>query len=112
MDSIDNDDEEWFESFNACAAGKLANYNQITDKLYLGGYRAAELKDLLENTMKVNSILTIAKFMEQKFADTFSYKVIEVSDDVESDIQKHFRECIKFLEEEFTAERTVYVHCA
>ena len=50
--------------------------------------------------------------MEQKFADTFRYKVVELSDAVESDIQKHFRECIQFLEEEFTADRTVYVHCA
>ena len=49
--------------------------------------------------------------MEQKFADKIRYKVVELSDNEESDIRKHFRECIQFLDEEIKAGRTVYVHC-
>ena len=43
--------------------------------------------------------------MEQKFADKIRYKVVELSDNEESDIRKHFRECIQFLDEDLILAR-------
>ena len=41
------EEEDWFEQYQKSAEGKLANYDQISDQIYLSGYKAAEIMEVL-----------------------------------------------------------------
>ena len=49
MDASDNG--EWFDLYQKSAEGKMANYDEITDNIFLGGYRAAEIQTLLQDVL-------------------------------------------------------------
>ena len=91
--------EEWFEMYKKQAEGKLGNYNQITDHIFLGGYTAAESKECLLEEMKVQAILTVASDMDKHFPDLLTYKVIDIVDDAEQDIKQHLLDCIRYIDE-------------
>ena len=91
--------DEWFALYQKSAEGKLANYDQITEHIYLSGYQASENYELLTNVMKVSAILTVADSLEQVYPHKFTYKQINITDDEGSDMLKHLRECINFIEE-------------
>ena len=48
----------------------------------------------LKEIMKVSAVLTVADTLEPKFPYYFEYKVIEISDDPESNLKQHLLECI------------------
>ena len=85
MDLVE-EGEDWLELFNKSAEGKLANYDQITDQIYLSGYKAPEILEVLQDVMKVSAILNVTDTLEPAFPEKFRYKVIEVSDEETSNI--------------------------
>ena len=44
---MDDVEDDWFELYQKSSEGKLANYDKITDHIYLSGYKAAEILELL-----------------------------------------------------------------
>ena len=85
MDLVE-EGEDWLDLFNKSAEGKLANYDQITDQIYLSGYKAPEILEVLQEVMKVSAILNVTDTLEPAFPEKFRYKVIEVSDEETSNI--------------------------
>eukprot|EP00347_Sterkiella_histriomuscorum_P008975 403343011 len=47
-----------------------------------------------------------------QFPDQFEYKIIEISDDIESNIHQHLDECVAFIRKRIDSGKTVLVHCA
>ena len=91
---MDLDNDEWFTLYQKSAEGKLANYDQITDQIFLGGFAAAEHKELLQSVLKIDAVLTVANYLEPQFPELFKYKVVEIEDSIDQDLKQHFRECI------------------
>ncbi|TNV75405.1 hypothetical protein FGO68_gene10796 [Halteria grandinella] len=114
MVDLTGDANAWFDLYKAQEIGKLANYNQITDKLYLSGYQASEHEELVKNVMKVGAILTVANDLEQKFAGgTIEYKQVDIIDSEEHDVKQHFKDCIAFIRRVTEVEgKNILVHCA
>ena len=105
-------DDGWFDLFKGSDKPDGGNYDQITENIFLGGYTAAENKKTLQEIMKVDAVLTVADSLEPKFPFYFEYKVIEISDDPESNLKQHLLECIEFIEGIVKSGKRVYVHCA
>ena len=97
---MDSSDEwtAWMALYHKSGEGKLANYDQITDQLYLGGQAGAESQELLQNILKVDVVVTVAQSMETLFPELFEYKVIQIEDLESADIKQHLKELILFLE--------------
>ncbi|TNV75434.1 hypothetical protein FGO68_gene13230 [Halteria grandinella] len=95
-------------------AGKLANYNQITDQIYLSGFEASEHEELVKNVMKVGAILTVANDIDPKFTDgKIEYKLINIIDSEQHNVKQHFMECIEFIKRITEVEgKCILVHCA
>ena len=104
--------DDWFDLFKSSDKPDGGNYDQITDNIFLGGYTAAENLKTLKEIMKVDAILTVADNLEPKFSDDFKYKIIEISDDPESNLKQHLLECIEFIDEKVKSGNRIYVHCA
>ncbi len=111
MEVLEDGEEDWYELYKKSAEGKLANYDQITDQIYIGGYKAAETFEVLNDIMKVSSILTVAENLDPVFPDKFKYKVIKITDEDSSDICQYFKECIAFISECIANKEIMLVHC-
>ncbi len=104
--------DEWFELYQKSKEGKLASYDQITEHIWLSGFQASEILEVLQDIMKVSAILTVADSLESVFPDKFKYKTIEIVDDEESDLFQHFKDCIAFMTEVVSQKQSILVHCA
>ena len=110
---MDYEGDDWFEVYKGREKETGANYDQITDHIFLGGYTAAEQKPLLQEVLKVSAILTVAQDMDMNFPEDFEYKVVEILDSEELELKQHFLECIGFIDRVVNKEgKRVLVHCA
>eukprot|EP00347_Sterkiella_histriomuscorum_P012647 403367769 len=85
--------------------------NEILPNLYLSGMQPTYQLYYLQQ-QKIDSILTVADVLEPQFPDQFEYKIIEISDDIESNIHQHLDECVTFIRKRIDSGKTVLVHCA
>ncbi|KAK9933480.1 hypothetical protein M0R45_020677 [Rubus argutus] len=83
---------------------------QIEEGLFLGSIGAANNKEELKK-LNVTHILTVANSLPPKYPNDFVYKVLNVMDTESTNLQQHFDECFKFIEEAKTSGGGVLVHC-
>ncbi|CAI0559767.1 unnamed protein product [Linum tenue] len=82
---------------------------QIEEGLFLGSITEATMKDALKQA-NVTHILTIASFLPS-FPEDFQYKVVNISDSLNTNIAQHFDECFDFIDESKRIGGGVLVHC-
>ena len=78
----------------------------IPNKLYLGNYYSATLKEALKEK-GITHILMIGYYLNEIYPEDFIYMNIEIDDDEHEDIFKYFYFCINLIEK----SNIVYVHC-
>jgi hypothetical protein len=104
FDKYDDELENEKESNDDCLY--VPEIDQITDKIYLGNYDAARMKEML--IMRgITHILVCGKNMEELYKDEFQYMVIPIIDDPNENISAHFPNCFEFIEN----SEKVFVHC-
>ncbi|TNV75299.1 hypothetical protein FGO68_gene11216 [Halteria grandinella] len=106
--------EQWQDAYNKQSEGKLANYSQINDDIFLGGYEAGENEVLLRDVMGVGGVLCIYnQYKEPAFPSLYRYKCVRLVDDTASNLKEYFRDCIDFINDVITKQKKpVLVHCA
>ncbi|CAI0466353.1 unnamed protein product [Linum tenue] len=82
---------------------------QIEEGLFLGSITEATMKDALKQA-NVTHILTVASFLPS-FPEEFQYKVVNISDSVNTNIAQHFDDCFDFIDESKRLGGGVLVHC-
>lgn len=83
---------------------------QIEEGLYLGSVGAANNKSELKR-LNITHILTVANSLPPTHPNDFVYKIINIPDREDVNIENYFDECFTFIDE---AKRTgcgVLVHC-
>lgn len=83
---------------------------QIEEGLFLGSLGAASNKPVLKS-LNITHILTVAGSIAPAYPNDFTYKVIDVADREDTDLARHFDECINFIEEAKRSGGGVLVHC-
>ncbi|GAB4843458.1 hypothetical protein Ancab_013420 [Ancistrocladus abbreviatus] len=83
---------------------------QIEEGLFLGSLGAANNKQLLKS-LNITHILTVARMISPAYPLDFEYKIIDVPDQEDTDLAKHFDECFDFIDEAKRAGGGVLVHC-
>ena len=78
----------------------------IPNKLYLGNYYSATLKEALKEK-GITHILMVGYYLKEIYPKDFTYMNIEVDDDEHEDIFKYFYTSINLIEK----SKIVYVHC-
>uniref|UniRef100_A0A7N0RCP9 Dual specificity protein phosphatase 1 n=1 Tax=Kalanchoe fedtschenkoi TaxID=63787 RepID=A0A7N0RCP9_KALFE len=82
----------------------------IHEGLYLGSVGAATNKSLLKE-LNITHVLTVAYSVAPPYPEDFTYKVIEVVDKEDTNLEKYFDECIDFIDEAKRQGGGVLVHC-
>ncbi|CAL1396918.1 unnamed protein product [Linum trigynum] len=82
---------------------------QIEEGLFLGSITEATMKDALKQA-NVTHILTVASFLPS-FPEEFQYKVVNISDSVNTNIAQYFDDCFDFIDESKRLGGGVLVHC-
>eukprot|EP01117_Protostelium_nocturnum_P001275 TRINITY_DN1158_c0_g1_i1.p1 TRINITY_DN1158_c0_g1~~TRINITY_DN1158_c0_g1_i1.p1 ORF type:complete len:176 (-),score=55.25 TRINITY_DN1158_c0_g1_i1:130-657(-) len=85
--------------------------DEIIPNLYLGNWKAASIKEILE-TRKITHILTVAPGFIPAFPQEYSYKVFNIADVSFEDIIVHFEPCLQFIDEALNQSGAIFVHCA
>ena len=82
--------------------------NQITDTIYLGNIDAAfNIKKLKK--LGIKKVLTVMSAFGNHYSESqFVHKSIDVTDDFNSNLIRHFKECLLFID----GNDKVFVHCA
>ncbi|GAB4843457.1 Dual specificity protein phosphatase 1 [Ancistrocladus abbreviatus] len=83
---------------------------QIEEGLFLGSLGAANNKRVLKS-LNITHILTVARMISPAYPHDFEYKIIDVLDQEDTDLAKHFDECFDFIDEAKRAGGGVLVHC-
>lgn len=83
---------------------------QIEEGLYLGSAGAANNKAVLKS-LNVTHILTVANSNLPPHPNDFLYKIIKVTDQVDSNITQYFDDCFNFIDEANNLGGGVFVHC-
>ncbi|CAM8932902.1 unnamed protein product [Rhodiola kirilowii] len=84
--------------------------NCIQQGLYLGSIGAAINRTLLKE-LNVTHVLTVTSSVPPQFPQDFVYKVIEVADKADTNLEQYFDECIDFIDEAKRQGGGVLVHC-
>lgn len=86
---------------------KFIEADFIGEKIYLGGEESAiNLNWLKKNN--ITNILIVAQRCEILFQNEIIYKVIEIDDDPQENIEVYFDECFKFIDGSLG---NVLIHC-
>jgi len=84
--------------------------NKICDKLYLGNLKAAsDLSNLKKNG--ITHILQVASGIQPFFPNDLKYKVINVLDNSNQSLLRHFPAAIAFIKDGVLRGGGVLVHC-
>lgn len=103
-DKEDKENEAMFmTSIDYCF---LPEIDQITDKIYLGNYDAARMKEMLK-MRNITHIMAVGKSLEALYPDEFAYLVVPVMDRKNENIAFYFKQCFEFID---NAEK-IYIHC-
>ena len=62
------------------------------------------------NHLQITEILTVAEDIPPTYPQFFSYKIIPLDDDIESDLFSHFDDSFNFIHSHLSAGRNVLVH--
>ena len=86
----------------------LKEINQITETIFLGNVEAAfDIKKLKE--LGIRKILTVMSAFGNHYSEyNFIHKTIEVDDAYDTNLIRHFKECLLFMD----GYDKVFVHCA
>ena len=86
----------------------LSDINQITDTIYLGNVESALNKEKLKS-LGIRKVLTVMSAFGNHYEKyEFVHKSIEVEDAYDTNLIKHFKECLLFMD----GYDKVFVHCA
>lgn len=80
------------------------------DHLYLGSVGAAYNSQVLKN-LQISHILTICECLPPKFPSEFDYKVVPVTDEPSTRLNKYFEEATDFIKKVIEEGKNVLVHC-
>lgn len=78
----------------------------IEDKVYLGNYDQAKLKEKLKE-IGITHILVCGTGLEKLYPNDFQYEQYEIEDLEEEDIKQYFKPAIEFIEK----SDKVFIHC-
>lgn len=80
--------------------------NEITPKLYLGNNQGAKQKEALIQ-LGITHILVCGYYLHEYYPDDFTYKTVEIEDNVQENLLYHLLDCIDFINK----ATKVLVHC-
>jgi len=83
---------------------------QIEEGLYLGSVGAANNKSELKR-LNITHILTVANSLPPTHPNDFVYKIINIPDREDVNIENYFDECFAFIDEAKRMGGGVLVHC-
>jgi len=83
---------------------------QIEEGLYLGSVGAANNKSELKR-LNITHILTVANSLPPTHPNDFVYKIINIPDREDVNIENYFDECFAFIDEAKRTGGGVLVHC-
>ncbi|KAH7857025.1 hypothetical protein Vadar_008156 [Vaccinium darrowii] len=83
---------------------------QIEEGLYLGSVGAANNKSELKR-LNITHILTVANSLPPTHPNDFVYKIINIPDREDVNIENYFDECFTFIDEAKRTGGGVLVHC-
>lgn len=93
--------------------GKLANYDQITEQIFLGAQDSSENLALLKDELKVAAVVRVGKELKSHFPNDFEYLEIGIWDESDEDIRQYFSAAIAFIDKIVQDKgKRVLVHCA
>ena len=86
----------------------LKEINQITETIFLGNVEAAfDIKKLKE--LGIRKVLTVMSAFGNHYSEhDFKHKTIEVDDAYDTNLIRHFKECLLFMD----GYDRIFVHCA
>jgi atypical dual specificity phosphatase len=87
----------------------IADYNKITDRIYLGNIAGAQNKTFLNK----NNIGYIINLANQSYArqSNIEYLDIDISDSPNTDIKHFFPQIINFFNKGLQSKKNIYIHC-
>jgi protein-tyrosine phosphatase len=84
----------------------ISPLDQITDKIYLGDFRAADDKNILLDN-GITHIINCARDIPEVYQDTFSYLSLNLRDANSQDLTEAIIVSLKFIEN----AKKVFIHC-
>lgn len=87
----------------------VADYNKISDNIYLGNLAGAQNKKFLED----NNITHIINLSYNSYPQHsgIKYLIINIPDSPDQNIKQHFDKVIKFFDDAINNNGNVYIHC-
>jgi hypothetical protein len=95
-----------FQTFCKNQVKFTPDISQITDKVYLGDFDGARVKDELKQ-YGITHILICAEYCYPAFPGEFEYMHLNILDHDEENIYLHFNQVIDYID----SASKVYVHC-
>ncbi|CDW74921.1 leucine rich repeat and phosphatase domain containing protein [Stylonychia lemnae] len=89
---------------------RVDDINEIMPGLYMSDITTAENTEILKK-YQITHIVTVTK-ISPKFPDRFQYMQVEIDDQSDQDIKKHFKATNKFINNAIENGGVVLVHCA
>lgn len=84
----------------------IGEINEITPKLFLGNNQGAKQKKALIQ-LGITHILVCGYYLHEYYPDNFTYKTVEIEDNVKENILLHILDCVDFINK----ATKVFVHC-
>lgn len=88
---------------------QLSNINQILDHHYVGSYFCANDYDLLKK-LGITHIVNVSQ-LGNVFPNEFIYLKINIEDDSEENINRHFTKTSRFIHNAILKNGIVLIHC-
>lgn len=87
--------------------------SHVTRRLYLGSYHQGALCPFGLKRLGITHVLTVGDALRQPYPDDFGYYLVVIADTPEAEIEKHFSECLGFLDRVFASDpqHRALVHC-
>jgi atypical dual specificity phosphatase len=87
----------------------IADYNKITDRIYLGNIGGAQNK----NFFNKNNIGYVINLANQSYPrqNNVEYLDIDISDSPNTDIKHFFPQIINFFNKGLQSNKNIYIHC-
>jgi hypothetical protein len=98
----DLEEENMEEPYAHC----FPNFDQITEKIFLGNADTAMCKDVLKDA-GITHILNCGREQPCRFKDDFKYLKIPIDDDEKEHFLKYLEDTYQFIE----SSNKVYIHC-
>jgi hypothetical protein len=111
MNAFNDDDiDVWKSESHVKLARTFVEPIEIVEGLYLGNAQTAQNSHYLKK-LGVTHVLTVASGLPPVFPKKFKYKIVDVQDTDDDNLEAHFDECIQFIQSALDAREGVLVHC-